>query len=362
MARIVVLGLSLSSSWGNGHATTYRALLKALARRGHEVLFLERDVPWYAAHRDLPNPEWCRLAFYDDLEDLQRFVSDVREADAVIVGSFVPEGIAAGDWVLATANGRVAFYDIDTPETLKALERGSCEYIDRDLIARYPVYLSFTGGPMLDRLRALGSRFPAPLYCAVDPETHKPVATATRWTLGYLGTHSDDRQDPLETLLFEPARAMENAHFVVAGAQYPGTIAWPENVEHIDHLPPDAHPAFYSAQAFTLNITRAAMRNLGWSPSVRLFEAAACGVPIISDFWTGLDNFFKPDEEILITERAEDVVSILTNPLRRGRIAVAARKAVLCRHTADIRAVELERLLQADGESSRGYHSYALSV
>jgi spore maturation protein CgeB len=362
MARFVVLGLSLSSSWGNGHATTYRALLKALARRGHDVLFLERNVPWYAEHRDLANPDWCRLAFYDDLEDLQRFISHVRDADAVIVGSFVPEGIAVGDWVLATAGGRIAFYDIDTPETLKALERGTCEYIDRNLIARYPLYLSFTGGPVLERLRALGSPMAAPFYCAVDPDCHKPVAMPTRWSLGYLGTYSDDRQGPLEALLFEPARAMDDARFVVAGAQYPDEIVWPRNVEHIDHLPPDAHPVFYSTQAFTLNITRAAMRGLGWSPSVRLFEAAACGVPIISDFWPGLDHFFVPGEEILIAESSDDVVAVLKEPSRRASVAAAARKAVLRSHTADRRAEELERLLEADSESSRGYHSYALSV
>jgi spore maturation protein CgeB len=362
MARIVVLGLSLSSSWGNGHATTYRALLKALARRGHEILFLERNVPWYAEHRDLPNPAWCRLVLYDDLDDLKRFGPDVRDADAVIVGSYVPDGIAVGDWALATATGRVAFYDIDTPETLKALDQNRCEYINHDLIARYPLYLSFTGGPTLERLRAMGTPFPAPLYCAVDPEAHKPVATPLRWSLGYLGTYSDDRQAGLEELLFEPARALGDRQFAVAGAQYPEAIAWPQNVEHISHLPPAAHPEFYSAQAFTLNITRTAMRALGWSPSVRLFEAAACGVPIISDWWAGLDSFFSPEKEILIAESSEDVVAALEDPSLRERVASAARKVVLRHHTADIRAGELEHLLQADSESSRGYHNRALSV
>jgi spore maturation protein CgeB len=362
MARIVVLGLSLSSSWGNGHATTYRALLKALARRGHEIQFLERNVPWYAGHRDLQDPPWCRLSFYDDLGDLKRFSPDVRDADAVIVGSFVPEGMAVGDWVLGTATGRVAFYDIDTPETLKALERSTCEYINHELIARYPLYLSFTGGPTLDRLRAMGNKCPVPLYCAVDPEAHKPISTPTRWSLGYLGTYSEDRQGPLETLLFEPALTLDHGQFVVAGAQYPETVAWPQNVEHVSHLPPDAHPAFYSAQAFTLNITRTAMRLLGWSPSVRLFEAAACGVPIISDWWPGLDSFFKPGDEILIAESSSDVVAALENPFLRERIASAARQIVLSKHTADIRARELEQLLQADTESSRGYLNCALSV
>lgn len=359
MARLVFVGLSLSSSWGNGHATTYRALLKALSRRGHDVLFLERNVPWYAEHRDLPAPEWCRLAFYDDLADLERFAPEVRDADAVIVGSFVPDGIAVGHWVLATANGRVGFYDIDTPETLKALQTQTCAYLDLDLLARYPLYLSFTGGPTLARLAEMGSPNPAPLYCAVDPDAHHPVPTAQRWALGYLGTYSADRQPPLEHLLFETARQLPERAFAVAGAQYPATVDWPDNITHIAHLPPDGHAEFYSAQCFTLNLTRAAMRNLGWSPSVRLFEAAACGTPIISDDWPGLEEFFKPGEEILIAESSIDICRALDDEALRARIALAARRAVLAHHTADIRAQELEKLLEADTECAR---LYALSV
>lgn len=348
MARIVVLGLSITSSWGNGHATTYRSLLKALARRGHTLTFLERDVPWYADHRDLPDPPWCRTILYADLPDLERHAPLIAEADAVIVGSYVPEGVAVGRFAIAHATGPVAFYDIDTPVTLAKLAAGDEEYLTGSLLAAYDVYLSFTGGPTLARIEAMGSPRAAALYCSVDPQVHAPVAVPRRWRLGYLGTYSPDRQPTLDALLVAPARALPDADFVVAGPQYPDDIDWPANVARIPHLPPSEHAAWYSAQDFTLNVTRADMRRAGWSPSVRLFEAAACGVPIVSDPWPGLETILSPGEEILVAETTEDAERILagTTPERRDAIAAAARRAVLARHTADHRAAELEAILR----------------
>jgi spore maturation protein CgeB len=354
MADIVILGLSITSSWGNGHATTYRALAKALNRRGHRVTFLERDVPWYAEHRDLPRPPYCQARLYSTLADLERrFSAMVGRADAVIVGSYVPEGVAVGNWALRIAAGPVAFYDIDTPVTLAKLERGDEEYLSYDLIAAYDLYLSFTGGPVISRLHGLGSRNAAPLYCSVDPEIHAPVEVRRRWRLGYLGTYSDDRQPSLERLLCAPARRLADEAFVVAGPQYPDHIGWPDNVEHIAHLPPRKHCAFYCAQDFTLNVTRADMRAAGYSPSVRLFEAAACGVPIITDRWEGLETFLELGSEILVADTSEEALRVLedTSDAKRRSIAAAARAKILARHTADHRAAELERLL---GLAARG--------
>jgi spore maturation protein CgeB len=355
MADIVVLGLSITSSWGNGHATTYRALLKALARRGHRVTFLERDVPWYAEHRDLPEAPYCRTHLYYGLPELQaRFGAAVVGADAVIVGSYVPDGVAVGEWALETAGGPVAFYDIDTPVTLAKLERGDEEYLSSELVARYDLYLSFTGGPTIERIEALGSPRAAPLYCSVDPEVHAPVPARRRWRMGYLGTYSDDRQPGLRRLLFSPAEALAE-DFVVAGPLYPETIAWPENVEHIPHLPPSEHCAFYCAQDFTLNVTRADMRAAGYSPSVRLFEAAACRVPIISDRWAGLEDFFAIGSEILVADTTEEALHLLTSVSheRRHAIAAAAQARILSRHTAAHRAAELEGLLGLAAKSRR---------
>jgi len=342
--KIVVLGLSLSSSWGNGHATTFRALLKAFAARGHDILFLERDVPWYAGQRDLADPDYCRLAFYADLDALNGWRAEIASADAVIVGSYVPEGVAVARFVQATADGVTAFYDIDTPVTLAKLARGDFEYLSPEVIPGYDVYLSFTGGPTLDRIeRVYGSPAARALYCSVDPEVYRPLGIARCWDLSYLGTYSPDRQPVLERLLLAPACAMPDCRFVVAGPQYPDDIVWPANVARIEHLPPADHAAFYSASRFTLNVTRADMVTAGWSPSVRLFEAAACGTPIISDRWDGIETLFTPGTEIVLADDAGGVALALHGDA--VNMGAAARQRVLAAHTAAHRAEELERHL-----------------
>ncbi|PSC05034.1 glycosyltransferase [Alsobacter soli] len=343
--KLVVLGLSLSSSWGNGHATTYRALLRAFAGRGHDVLFLERDVPWYANHRDLPNPDFCRFALYRDLAALGEWSDEIAAADAVMVGSYVPDGVAVGRFVQDTARGVRAFYDIDTPVTLARLERGDREYLAPELIPGYDLYLSFTGGPTLRTLeRRWGSPAARALYCSVDMDAYRPSEVEKRWDLSYLGTYSPDRQPTLERLLLEPARRASHLRFVVAGPQYPADIDWPANVERMDHVPPSEHPAFYAASRFTLNVTRADMVRAGFSPSVRLFEAAACATPIISDVWPGLDQLFEPDSEILLADTAEDVLAALTEwpETRRRAVADRALERVRRSHSARRRAEELE--------------------
>ena len=346
---LVVLGLSLSSSWGNGHATTYRALLRGLAGLGHRILFLERDVPWYAQHRDLPQPDFCDLEFYGDLAELeQRFGAVIKAADAVLVGSYVPDGIAVLDFVLSAASGVRAFYDIDTPVTLASLARGDCAYLHPAQIPRLDLYLSFSGGPVLDRLGTrYGARNPCAFYCAVDEARYRPDAQSPRWDLGYLGTYSPDRQPALERLLLAPARMLPESRFVVAGPQYPQDIDWPDNVERIEHLPPSGHAGFYGAQRFTLNITRADMIEAGWSPSVRLFEAASCGTPIISDRWAGLDELLPDGEAIIIADTGDDVMRALLSLGEENRREIAARAMTIVHagHTGAARARELERLL-----------------
>ncbi|WP_338661504.1 glycosyltransferase [Pararoseomonas sp. SCSIO 73927] len=343
--RLVVLGLSLSSSWGNGHATTFRALLRAFAARGHDILFLERDVPWYARHRDMPEPDFCRLALYPDLGALESWRPAIAGADAVIVGSYVPEGVAVGRMVQATARGATAFYDIDTPVTLAKLERGDEEYLSPALIPGYDVYLSFTGGPTLQRIeRGYGSPAARQLYCSVDEAAYQPMDLPPRWDLSYLGTYSPDRQPTLERLLIEPARRAPELRFAVAGPQYPDDIDWPANVERIDHVPPADHPEFYASSRFTLNVTRADMIRAGYSPSVRLFETGACGVPIISDTWDGIDTLLQPGSEILLAEGPEEVLHALQDmpEERRRTMGRALRARVLDEHTASHRAAELE--------------------
>jgi spore maturation protein CgeB len=356
--KIVVLGLSITSSWGNGHATTYRGLLRELAANGHIILFLERDVPWYAENRDLPHPPYCSTRLYESVEELQRrHESDVAGADLVIVGSYVPDGVVIGEWVTRTARGTTAFYDIDTPITLAKLAGGDCDYLSPSLVRRYDLYLSFTGGPTLRRIeRDYGSPMARALYCSFDPQQYFPDAQPLRWDLGYLGTYSDDRQPSVDALLVQPARSWREGRFIVAGAQYPPELTWPANVERVSHLPPQQHRVFYNAQRFTLNVTRSEMVRAGWSPSVRLFEAAACGTPLISDWWDGLDSLFAPGHEIVIAENTDDVVRCLRDIPEEERrdLGLRARQRVLAEHTAAHRARELEaHAVAAQALSSR---------
>ncbi len=344
--RFVVCGLSITSSWGNGHATTYRGLVRELKARGHDVLFLERDTEWYANNRDLPNPSYCRVELYQSVEDLkERFTRDVRQADVVIIGSYVPDGVAVGSWATKIARGTTAFYDIDTPVTLAKLQRGDEEYLAGSLISRFDLYLSFTGGPALRHIeKQYGSPCARVLYCSVDPELYFPESTPPRWDMGYLGTYGEDRQPALEALMLEPARRIHDGRFLVAGPLYPPDMAWPSNVQRIDHLPPADHRAFYNSQRFTLNVTRADMVRVGYSPSVRLFEAAACATPIVSDYWGGLETIFTIDKEILVSHSTDESLVILRQMRddERMRIGERARKRILARHTSAHRAAELE--------------------
>jgi spore maturation protein CgeB len=344
--RIVILGLSITSSWGNGHATTYRALVKGLAARGHDVLFLERDVPWYRMNRDLPAPPGCRTVLYADLDRLQRdHARAIRTADLVIVGSFVPDGIAVGDFVLEDATGVTAFYDIDTPVTLARLADG-VEYLAPAQIRAYDLYLSFTGGPTLDVLRdRYGANAPRALYCSVDLDSYYPEPRAREaYDLGYLGTYSEDRQAGVDRLLLQPAQRWAEGRFLVAGAQYPAGTRWPANVDHVDHVPPGRHRAFYNSLRYALNVTRRDMVAAGYSPSVRLFEAAACGTPIVSDSWAGIEQFFTPAREILLANDAEHALKYLLDVPEHDRREVArrARERVRREHSAERRAAQLE--------------------
>mgnify|MGYP001332554752 CR=1 FL=1 len=357
--KLVFLGLSLTSSWGNGHATTYRGLCRALSRRGHRVLFYEWDAPWYSgAHRDLA-PEACDYAdirlfreWGSARDELRR---ELVDADAVLLGSYFRPGVEAAEFLAQEFDGVRLYYDIDTPVTVRAYEEeGSAEYLRADQVPYFDVYFSFTGGPVLAELeRRYGSPRAVALYCAVDPDQHRPAERRAEYTcaLGYMGTYATDRQPGVERFLCEPARRRPDLEFIVAGPQYPLDLEWPSNVRLFDHLPPADHAAFYGSNRLTLNVTRAEMRRWGWSPSVRIFEAAACGAAIVSDSWEGLDRFLEPGSEVLIASSTEDVIDALELTDREVReIGAAARERVLSRHSNDARAAQFE----AEVERARG--------
>jgi spore maturation protein CgeB len=351
--KIVVFGLTISSSWGNGHATLWRGLTRALAGLGHKVVFFERDVPYYAMNRDLWDVPGGELVLYSDWEAVRaRALTEVADSDAAMVTSYCPDGIAATDLVLSSARGLSLFYDLDTPVTLSRLERGEqLPYIDAQGLAGFDLVLSYTGGAALDALASrLGARRVAPLYGHVDPEVHKPAAPAPQYAahLSYLGTYAEDRQDALETLFVEAARRRPQSRFVIGGAQYPADFPWADNIFFVRHLPPSEHPAFFSSSPLTLNVTRRDMAAMGWCPSGRLFEAAACGTALISDDWEGLNAFYAPGSEIIIARSTEDTLAALEmSEAEVKRLATAARERTLAEHTSAHRAAELISLCEA---------------
>jgi spore maturation protein CgeB len=351
--RFTVFGLTISSSWGNGHATPWRGLCRGLAARGHRVTFFERDVPYYAAHRDAPAPDGCDLRLYTEWDDI---VGDAQraadEADVAMVTSYCPDAQAAADLVLGSPADLKVFYDMDAPITLDRLERSApVEYLPRDGLAGFDLVLSFTGGAALDALRTrLGARAVAPLYGSVDPYVHRPVnvGCARRFDLTYLGTYAPERQQALDALFIEPARQRPDRQFAIAGSLYPATgFPWQANISYLRHLPPPEHPAFYSASNLTLNVTRAPMAAMGFCPSGRLFEAAACGTPVVTDWWEGLDTFFEPGREILVARGADDVTAALDlDGETRRQIGRRARERTLAHHSAQARADQLVQIVR----------------
>lgn len=348
--KICIFGLSITSSWGNGHATTFRALCNALHRRGHKIVFFEHNVEWYQSNRDLPEPPYCELKIFEDWKEAVPSVrAELATCDVAVVGSYFPDAISALDEISGSDVPVKAFYDIDTPITVGHLrESGSTEYLLKRHFTELDIYFSFTGGPMLRELEErFGARLALPLYCSVDPENHSelPPSPDLACDLSYMGTYAPDRQPKIEELLCQPARRAPWAKFIVAGPQYPGSVHWPANVERIMHLNPRRHAEFYCSSRMTLNVTRRDMVMAGYSPSVRLFEAAACGATIVSDNWAGLETFFTPGKEILLPTGTEDVLRYLAgyDEQELRRIGRAARERVLAMHTSTARAKEFER-------------------
>ena len=347
-----MFGLTVSSSWGNGHATLWRGLISGLARAGHHVTFVERDVPYYAQHRDLTELPGARLMLYREWDDVLAAKRALLDADVAIVTSYCPDAIAATRLLEAEGRGARVFYDLDTPVTLARVAVGEpVDYLPPEGLGGFDLVLSYTGGPALDALeQRLGARRTAPLYGHVDPRAHRPVAPSPglRGDLSYLGTYADDRQPVLDELFIAPARAAPERRFVLGGSGYPQDFPWQRNIWFLRHVAPPEHPAFFCSSRLTLNVTRRDMAAMGWCPSGRLFEAAACGAPIVSDDWAGLDRFFTPGEEILLASRANDVRDALAlSDAELARIAEAARSRVLAEHSSDVRARELVALLES---------------
>ena len=348
---IVIFGLSISSSWGNGHATIWRGLIRSLVKENHKVVFFERDVPWYAYHRDLSGIWGMELILYKKWEDIRQIAqSKLKCADAAIVTSYCPDALEASQMIHSSTVCRSVFYDLDSPVTLKGIEIGEWPpYIGRGGLGEYSVVMSYTGGIALEKLESvLGARKAVPLYGCVDPEIHsrKEPQSVYRADLSYLGTYASDRQGVLQRLFVEPAKRLSSFRFVIGGAQYPQDFPWTSNMFFMEHVNPADHAFFYSSSSFTLNVTRAAMAEMGYCPSGRLFEAASCGVPVLSDYWEGMEKFFSPGDEILIVKSSDDVIGALSMDKKKAKkIGNAALRRVLSEHTADKRSREMVNIL-----------------
>ncbi len=358
--KIVIFGLAISSTWGNGHATLWRGLCSALVRRGHRVVFFEHDVPYYAENRDLNELPGGTLVLYPSwLEVTSEAERQLADADAGVVTSYCPHGVAATQMLLNSRAACKAFYDLDTPITLARFGSGQpIPWIGPRGLRDFDLVLSFTGGQALEGLRArLGASRVVPLYGSVDPDLHRPGEPVARYRadLSYLGTYAGDRQTALERLFVEPARRLPAKRFVIAGAQYPQDFPWCANIFFVRHLPAAEHPAFFSSSQLTLNVTREPMAAMGYCPSGRLFEAAACGCPVLSDAWEGIEAFYEPGREILIARSTDDVLAAMqADEAELRRVAAAARERTHHEHTADHRAAELERALTTTPDA--GHH------
>jgi spore maturation protein CgeB len=355
--KLVIFGLTVSSSWRNGHATLWRGLIRALARRGVRVVFFERDAPYYAHHRDLWALPGADLVLYPDWPQIAaRAMTEVRSADAVIVTSYCPDGQAASALTCAAAHTAV-FYDMDTPVTLARLAAGeTVDYLPDHGLSGFDLVLSYTGGEALARLEQdLGAKKAAPLYGHVDPQAHRPTARDPRYgcDLSYLGTYAADRQPQVAALFAEPARLRPRLRFLLGGSGYGEKFPWADNIFFLDHVAPPQHAAFFASSRLTLNVTRREMASMGWCPSGRLFEAAACGAPILSDVWPGLEHFFDPGREILTARTTEEALAALDlSDAELLAVARAGRERTLGAHTSDHRAAEL--LDHLERAASRG--------
>jgi spore maturation protein CgeB len=351
--KLVVFGSSVSRSSRDGHGAFWTGLIKALGGLGHRVIFFERDLAESAHYRELreiPSGEWILYPSWPQAR--HRAEQHLTDADAAIVTSSCSDAVDACTEVLSSPARVRCFYDLDPGMTLDRHRSGEpLEYLPPRGLADFDLVLSYTGGQALVELKTqLGARHVAPLYASVDPDVYHPVPPEERFRcdLSYLGNYSADRRAGLEDLLLEPARRRADLRFAVAGLEYPGDFPWQENIHFKSYVPPAEQAAFYSSSRLTLSLTRRAAAELGYCPPARLFEAAACGMPVLSDEWDGLDYFFEPGRDILVARTTGHVMDALAmNHEALARIARAGRERALSSHTAARRALELENILEA---------------
>jgi spore maturation protein CgeB len=346
-------GSSLVSAYWNGAATYYRGIIHALHSDGHHITFYEPDAYDRQAHRDIPDPPWARVVVYSSASDeaVYRVLEEARGADLIIKAS----GVGVFDALLERAvlemrrDGALAvFWDVDAPATLERVLQNPDDPF-RPLIPRYDLILTYGGGePVVKAYTALGARACVPIYNALDPSTHYPVAPNRRFIadLGFLGHRMPDREARVEEFLFGAASAAPECRFLLGGNGWDSKPV-PTNVTYIGHVYTYDHNAFNCSARAVLNVNRASMARYGFSPPTRIFEAAGVGACLITDAWEGIECFLEPEREVIVVHDGAELAQRLRalTAARARTIGAAARCRLLAEHTYRHRAEQLAALL-----------------
>ena len=351
--QIAFYGSSLLSSYWNGAATYYRGIISALARKGCRTTFYEPDAFDRQKHRDIDPPEWANVVVYpSNLDAVKKVCAEAARADVVVkasgVGVFDDELLAS-----AMANAREdavrVFWDVDAPATLAEMS-GNADHPLRRAVPQLDMVLTYGGGPpVLAAYEGFGARRCAPIYNALDAETHFPCPTDPRFDadLAFLGNRLPDREARVEEFFFAPARRLPERSFIIGGSGWEPQHM-PPNVKAIGHVATADHNAFNTSPLAVINIARTSMAEIGFSPATRVFEAAGAGACLISDAWEGMELFLEPGVEVLIARDGGDVAEIMAALTREQahEIGDAARRRILRQHTYDRRADDVVALLR----------------
>jgi spore maturation protein CgeB len=354
--RIAFFGSSLVSAYWNGAATYYRGIIRALAERGHQVTFFEPDAYDRQKHRDIEDPSWCQVVVYQDsVGAALKALEQARGYDLVVKASGVgahDELLEAGVLALKHPSTMIVFWDVDAPATLDRMDANPADAF-RDCVPQYDAVFTYGGGqPVIRAYEGFGARLCKPIYNALDPETHHPVAGNERFEadLGFLGNRLPDREARVEEFFLKAASLCPDRKFMIGGSGW-SDKQMPKNVNDVGHVYTRDHNAFNCTPKAVLNISRESMARYGFSPATRVFEAAGAGACLITDHWEGIDFFFEPDNEILVSHNGEEVAELVRSltPAKSAMIGTNALRRVLAEHTYAHRAVELEATLEGLG-------------
>jgi spore maturation protein CgeB len=358
--KIAFYGSSLLSSYWNGAATYYRGILRDLAARGYDITFYEPDAFDRQQHRDIDPPEWARSVVYPATEEAMRGVlAEARDADIVVkangVGVFDRE-LLEGIIAQARPGALRIFWDVDAAATLDEMRADPAHPV-RAALPDLDVVLTYGGGPpVIDAYRGFGAAECIPVYNALDPTTHFPVAPDPRFAcdLAFLGNRLPDREARVEEFFLRPAAALPGRQFLIGGNGWE-TKQMPANVRHRGHVYTAEHNAFNCTPKAVLNVARDSMANVGFSPATRVFEAAGAAACLITDAWEGIEQFLKPDAEVLVARDGQDVADHLAalTPERAQAIGQAALARVLAEHTYTLRGAQVDALFKAHAQRQR---------